>query len=222
MVDVGVVCGVTAVQAALLTEVHAASELTYAQEIRTVHQFLLQGTLVDQGREGLYGTEVGVEPELLAHRKQALLGPHLRGGVVVIPGVSHGAVQHSVALHAYLVRLLRIGRAIFVYGAGPGLGETVFNFVSETGADGVHGLLRLVDHFRSDAVTRHLSNLQSHFMVVKSKFSMMLSILTVALMAASVWSESMPRVLNSWPSMSQTMVVATRASVFPPGGMLTI
>ena len=50
---------------------------------------------------------------------------------------------------------------------------------------------------------------------------MMFSILTVALMAATVWSGSRPLVLYSrWRSF-QVMTVSTRASVLPPGGMDT-
>ena len=48
-----------------------------------------------------------------------------------------------------------------------------------------------------------------------------LSILKVALMAASVWSASRPRVRMVLPSCSQVMTVCTKASVRPPGGMVT-
>ena len=177
---------------------------------------------MDQRRESLDRTEVGIEAKLLAHGQKALLRPHLGGGIVVVLRITYCSKKNGVTLQADPVSLFRIGRSIFVDRAGAGLGELVFHFVSETGADGVYGLLGLAHHFRSNAVSRQFSNLESHYlMFVRSRFSMMLSILTVALMAASVWSESMPRVLNSCPSMSQTMVVATRASVFPPGGMVT-
>ena len=53
------------------------------------------------------------------------------------------------------------------------------------------------------------------------RFSIRFNILKVALMAASVWSASSPLVLSSEPFQSQVIMVWTRASVFPPGGMPT-
>lgn len=52
-------------------------------------------------------------------------------------------------------------------------------------------------------------------------FSMILSILIVALIAASVWSASRARVRNGLSLYIHVMLVCTRASVRPPGGMLT-
>ena len=60
MIDVGVVCGVTAVQAALLAEIHSTCEFADAEEVRAVHEFLLQGALVDQRGESLDGAKIGV------------------------------------------------------------------------------------------------------------------------------------------------------------------
>ena len=74
----------------------------------------------------------------------------------------------------------------------------------------------LLDNLRSDAVARKLRNLHFHIFV-----STIFNILRVALMAASVWSESIPRVLNSLPWKFQVMEAATKASVRPPGGMVT-
>lgn len=51
--------------------------------------------------------------------------------------------------------------------------------------------------------------------------SIIFSIFTVALIAASVWSASSPRVRKTRPSKLQVMTVCTKASVRPPGGMLT-
>ena len=50
---------------------------------------------------------------------------------------------------------------------------------------------------------------------------MIFSIFTVALMAASVWSASNPRVRNIVSSKLQVITVCTKASVRPPGGMVT-
>ena len=159
---------------------------------------------------------------MLAHGQEALLRPDLRSRVVVVFRVADRTEEDSIALETDLMGLLGISRSVFVDRAGSGLRKTVFNLVSETGANCVHGFLGLCNYLRSYAVARQFSNFESHyFKLVISRFSMILSILTVALMAASVWSESMPRVLNSCPSMFHTMVVATRASVLPPGGMVT-
>ena len=46
----------------------------------------------------------------------------------------------------------------------------------------------------------------------------MFNILKVALMAASVWSASRPRVRMILPLSFQVITVCTRASVRPPGG----
>ena len=51
--------------------------------------------------------------------------------------------------------------------------------------------------------------------------SIMLSIFIVALMAASVWSASSPRVRKIFSPLRHVMTVCTRASVRPPGGMVT-
>jgi UTP--glucose-1-phosphate uridylyltransferase len=51
-----------------------------------------------------------------------------------------------------------------------------------------------------------------------TSFSIKFNILIVALIAAEAWSESRPRVLNS-RSFNQVMVVSTKASVRPPGGI---
>lgn len=47
------------------------------------------------------------------------------------------------------------------------------------------------------------------------------SIFTVALMAASVWSASRPRVRNTFSPNRHVMTACTSASVRPPGGMVT-
>src|SRR5690606_29152894 len=49
--------------------------------------------------------------------------------------------------------------------------------------------------------------------------SIRLSIFSVAVIAAACWSASKPRVLNWRSSISQVMMVSTKASVRPPGGM---
>ena len=52
--------------------------------------------------------------------------------------------------------------------------------------------------------------------------SMRFSNFTVALMAASVWSASRPRVRYTFPFQFHVMTACTKASVRPPGGILTL
>ena len=111
----------------------------------------------------------------------------------------------------------RIGVAETVDGASAHIPVGVGNLVSETGAHGVHDLDGLGHDLRADAVAGEFCNLEFHIRLFSIKFN----ILTVALMAASAWSESTPRVLKPLPCQSQEMVVSTRASVLPPGGIFT-
>ena len=111
----------------------------------------------------------------------------------------------------------RIGVAKAVDGAGAHISVGIGHLVSEAGADGVHDLDGLGHDLRADAVAGKFCNLEFHIRLFSIKFN----ILTVALMAASAWSESTPRVLKPFPCQSQEMVVSTRASVLPPGGIFT-
>ena len=198
VVDIGIIGGVATVQSSFLAEIHAAGQFADAEEIGAVHQFLLERGFVDQRLERLHGPQVGIQAELLAHREQALFGAHGGLGIIVIFRIAHGAEKHRVGAQTGLVGLLRERVAETVDGARAHIGELVGHFVSEFAGDRVHALDRLVDDFGADAVPGQKGNVQFHyFSWFKSMFSMMFSILTVALMAASVWSESMPRVLNS-------------------------
>ena len=111
----------------------------------------------------------------------------------------------------------RVSVPELVDGTGAYIAVRVRHLVAETGTHGIHGLDGLGNDLRSDAVARKFCNLEFHIRLFSIKFN----ILTVALMAASAWSESTPRVLKSFPCQSQEMVVSTRASVFPPGGIFT-
>ena len=216
-VDAGIVGGVAVVLPALLAEVHAAGEFADAQEIGAVHEFRLQRGLVHQGLEGLHRAEVRIQAQLLADGQQALFRADLGGRVIVIFGVADGSEEDGVAVHAEGVRLGGIGIPELVDGAGAYVSVRVGHLVPEAGAHGIDSLDGLLHHFRSDAVAGEFRNLEFHIRL----FSMRFNILTVALMAASVWSESTPRVLNPRPPMSQEIEVSTRASVLPPGGILT-
>ncbi len=216
-VDAGVIGRVSTVLPALLAEVHAPGEFPDAQEIGPVHELGLEGGLVHEGLEGLHGTEVRIQAQPLPDSQEALLRTDFRRRVVIVLGVAHGAEKHGVALHAQFVRFLRIGVPEPVDGAGAHVPVRVGHLMAETGAHGVHRLDGLFHDLRADAVAGQFCNLEFHIRLFSIKFS----IFTVALMAASAWSESTPRVLKAVPSRSHEIVVSTRASVFPPGGIFT-
>ncbi len=68
---------------------------------------------------------------------------------------------------------------------------------------------------------KEISESMVYLLPLPLKLSTMFSIRTVALIAEVVWSGSSPRVLKDLPSSSQVIRVSTRASVLPPGGMVT-
>ena len=74
----------------LFSEIHAAGELTDADEIGATDEFVLQRRFVDEAVEGLNGTYVGKEAQLLAHGKESLLGTHFGVGVVVEARITNG------------------------------------------------------------------------------------------------------------------------------------
>ena len=118
---------------------------------------------MDQGLEGLDRAAVGIQPELLAHRKQALFRTHLGGGVVVVLGIAHGTEQDRVGVQAGLVGDLREGVAVTVDGARSRVREMPGHLVSELAADGFHALDCLAGHFGADAVPGQKGNVEFHF-----------------------------------------------------------
>ena len=216
-VDACVIGGVPVVLPAFLAEIHATGKLPDAQEIGPVHELGFQRGLVHQGLESLHRTEVRVQAQLLPNGQQALFRAHLGRGIVVVPGVAHRAEEDGVTVHAQGMGLGRIGVAEAVDGARAYKAVRIGHLVSKAGADGIHDFDGLGHDFRADAVAGKCCNLEFHIRLFSIKFN----ILTVALMAASAWSESTPRVLKPFPCQSQEMVVSTRASVLPPGGIFT-
>ena len=66
--------------------------------------------------EGLHGTDVGKETQLLAHGEQALFGAHLGGGVIVKLGVAYGREEYGIGLLTHLESLFGEGVALLVDG----------------------------------------------------------------------------------------------------------
>ena len=204
----------------LLAEVHAAGELTDDNKVSTTQQFLLQRRLVEQAVESGYGAHVGKESQLLAHSQQPRLGPNLQCRVVVVLQVAYGSKEYGIGTHTDVVGTIRIRVAKSLNGTGTDQCLLVGELVSALLGNGVHHGHALFHNFRTYSVARKDGNLQFHNCWFNS-FSIMLSILKVALMAASVWSASSPRVRSSRPLSFQVITVCTRASVRPPGGMVT-
>ena len=91
--------------------------------------------------------------------------------------------------------LFWVSIAISVYRAGPYIGESVFGAVAEFRADRIHSLDRLSDNFGTYSVPRYFCYSEFHSLMIV-EFSIRFNILMVAFIAASVWSESTPRVLK--------------------------
>ena len=139
--------------AALRTaEVDAAREFAHADEIRAADHLRLERRTVGQGVEQRHRTQVGEQPQRLAHPQQPLLGPHLRRGVVVVFGVPDGSEQHGVRRKTDGVRLVGIGVAHSVDGRGAHQCGTVFDLVSEFFRHAVQHFRGFGDDLGTDAV----------------------------------------------------------------------
>ena len=119
-----------------------------------------------QAIEGLYGADVGKQPQLLAHSQQTLLRPHLGSGVVVEAWVSDAGKQYGVGFLTNLEGLFGEGVAHFINGmcAAQCFGEG--GFVSESLCCGLQYGHTLFHDFWSDAITGQYSNLEFHYLYV--------------------------------------------------------
>ena len=217
-VDIGVV-GLVVVLI-LLTEIHTAREFAQHYKVGTTDEFILQRRLMQETVESGHRTDVGKQTEFLTHGQQPRLRTHLCRRVVVVSQVAHSGKEHGIGLHTHLVSCIRIRVAYLVDGMSTTDGLVIRELVSTLGCDGIQHSHTLFHDLRTDTVARKNGNIQFHNSLLYS-FSMMFNILKVALMAASVWSASRPRVRNSLPLSFQVMTVCTKASVRPPGGMVT-
>ncbi len=64
--------------AALFAEIDSASQLSHKQEIDALEDLGLQSRGVDQTRQDLHGTQVGVDAQFLAQPQESLFGAHFR------------------------------------------------------------------------------------------------------------------------------------------------
>ena len=152
-IGAGVEGAFSVVVAALRTaEIDAAREFAHADEIRSAHGLGPERRTVGQRVEQRHRTQVGEQPQRLAHPQQPLLGPHLRRGVVVVFGVPDGSEQHGVRRKTDGVRLVGIGVAHGVDGRGAHQCGTVFDLVSEFFRHAVQHFRGFGDDLGTDAV----------------------------------------------------------------------
>ena len=203
-----------------LTKVHATRQFAQHHEISPTNQLVLQRRLVKQAIESSHRTHIGKQAEFLTHGQQACFGTHLRRRIMIVLQIAHSGKKYGIRLHADLMGRIRIRISHLIDGMGTTDGFLIGELVATFSCNGIQHSHTLFHNLRTDTVARKNGNIQFHNSLLCS-FSMMFNILKVALIAASVWSASRPRVRNSLPLSFQVMTVCTNASVRPPGGMVT-
>ena len=99
-------------------EIDAARQFAHADEIGAAHHLCLERRAAGQRVEQCDGAQVGEQSQRFAHAQQSLLGTYRGLGVVVVLGVADGTEQYGVGSLADGVRLVGIGVARGVDGAG--------------------------------------------------------------------------------------------------------
>ena len=152
-IGAGVEGAFSVVVAALRTaEIDAAREFAHADEIRSAHDLGPERRTVGQRVEQRHGSQVGKQPQRLAHPQEPLLGAHLGRGVVVVLRVADGSEQHGVGGEADGVRLVGIGVARGVDGRGAHQRGGIGDLVSELLRHAVQSLHGFGDDLGTDAV----------------------------------------------------------------------
>ncbi len=166
MIEVGVIGRVAIVTTALLTEIHAASKLTDAEELSTLDKFALERALINEALVSLHGAEVSEETEFLTHGEEAVLRAHLSGWVVIIARIAYGAKEYGVALEASLESVLREWVASGIDGASAykTLGES--GLMAELLADGIDCLDCLLNDLGTDSVAREKRDIEFHLYMI--------------------------------------------------------
>ena len=159
-IDIGIVSLVIVL--ILLTEVHAARQLTDHHEIGTFQQLVLQRRLMQQTVKGSYRTHVGKQSQLLAHGEQALLGTHLCCRVVVVFQIADSGKQHGVSTHTGLVGSLRIRVAHGIDSRSAYQRLLVRELMAELLGNSIHHSNTLLHNLGTYSVARQNGNLQFH------------------------------------------------------------
>ena len=149
----------------LLAEIHTAGQLTDADEVGTAYHLVLQGRLMYEAFESLYGTDIGIESQFLAHGQKSLLGTYLGTGVVVELRVTDAGKQHGIGFHAGLERVFGEGVTHLVDGVGATQGFLVGHFVAKLLSNGTAHGYTLLHNLRADTITGQHSNLEFHILL---------------------------------------------------------
>ena len=162
-IDARIVSHAPVLATALRTaEIESAGEFADADKVHAFHQIGPERRTVEERGECGHGADVGVKPQLFAHRQQSMLRPDARRGVVIIFGRADGAIEDGVATHAELVGGLRIRIAHGVNSAGAREGCLRVQRVAKFFADGAHHFECLIHHFRAYSVARQNGNVELH------------------------------------------------------------
>ena len=220
VVDIGIIS--LLIVLILLTEVHATCQLADDDEVSSLDKFFLQRTLMEKAVESSHRSHIGEEAQLLTHGEESCLRTHFQRGVVVEARITDSSEEHSICIHAGLEGLIREWVATCIDSMGTADSLLVFKLMAKLLCHDIEDIDSLRHDLRTDSVAREYSNFQFHnIFTFYFSSSIMLSILMVAWIAASVWSASRPRVRNCFCPSFQEMTVCTRASVRPPGGIVT-
>ena len=125
---------------------------------------------MDEAVEGLNGTYVGKEAQLLAHGQESLLGTHFGVGVVVEARIANGREKNSVGI---LARLQGFFRERIADGVDGGCSAERFcesDLMTKLAANGFHHLDAFGRYFRADSVTGQNCYFQFHcFCVLRGR-----------------------------------------------------
>ena len=164
-IDTGIVRRIAVFAASLRTaEIHAAGQLTHANEIGPLDNFGLERRTPGQRIEHRQRTKVRKKSERLAHTEQSLFGTHLRRRIVIVFGIADGTEQDHIRRFAHGVRFGRIRVARRVDRTSADQRLAVFELMAVLSSDAVEHLHRLAHDLGADAVSRQKSNLQFHLL----------------------------------------------------------
>ena len=159
---------VALVIASLFAEIDAPGELPEEDQVGAFDSIAFQRRFIYKRRKGEGGPYVGKEPQFLSHPEQALLRPDLGARVVVEFGMSDGPEEHGVRRGTYLVGLRRVRVSHGVDGRSTRECRDPGDLVVELPGNGVRYFHRLLDHFRSYAVSGQKGYFQFHGIVLWS------------------------------------------------------
>ena len=168
-IDTGIVRRIAVFAASLRTaEIHAAGQLTHANEIGPLDNFGLERRTPGQRIEHRQRTKVRKKSERLAHTEQSLFGTHLRRRIVIVFGIADGTEQDHIRRFAHGVRFGRIRVARRIDRAGADQRFLILENMSVLRGHPVQDLHRLAHDLGTDTVPGQKCNLQFHIFPIIS------------------------------------------------------